>query len=333
MIDAYASQPHLVDHLAPIWQALPPTERGTFWISGRHLAPETQARYHFPTQWGHPTPNTQTTTMVANANDLQHIPLPRRAIFVEHGAGQWYRDIDGHVAYSGGKGRERVELFLTLNPTTAAREEVATPKARVVIVGSPRLDRLARRAHQRTWIRSRPVVALCWHWDCRLVPETRSAWPYYREAVRRLAATGRVEVLGHGHPRAFPKLAGEYTKLGIEPVERFDDVVGRADLVVVDNTSAGPEAAACGIPVLWVNAPEYRGEVWHGGRFWDWPRGQVTCADPEQFGRAVGEALAMAYESHTARSRERMVAEVYPRWTRGRAARLAVAAIMRDPPG
>ncbi len=316
MIDAYASYPHLFDHIAPIWRAL--DERGTFYVGARRLLPYAQ-RHGIDVQHGHVEKGTA-PVLVANHHDLEHLPPGRAGIFVEHGAGQSYADLPTHPAFSGGERRAKARLYLALNDATAARDAVGTPGAQVAVVGSPRLDTL--HAPLR-WSSSRPVVAVAWHWDCALLPETRWAWPHYRKAVARLSK--RYTVLGHGHPRVWSLLAPRYEQMGIEPVQSFAEVVRRAQVVVVDNTSAGPEAAACGLPVVWANAPWYRRDVEHGGRFWQWPRGQVQCDDPDLLGDAVAEALADTPEAQQAR--HHMVDAIYPEWTRGRAAALAAAAV------
>lgn len=315
MIDAYASYPHLLDHLAPIWRAL--GAPGTFYLGARRLLPHAESLGIVP-RLGN-VEKGDALVLVANHHDLDHLPPGRRGIFVEHGAGQVYADVPAHPAYSGGERRHKAALFLALNDTTAARDAHRSPHASVVVVGSPRLDAIMPPLRWRT---SRPVVALCWHWDCGLVPETRWAWPYYRKACADL--TDRFTVLGHGHPRSWPLLKPRYQSMGIEPVETFAEVVRRADVVVVDNTSAGPEAAACGLPVVWVNAPWYRREVEHGGRFWSWPRGQATCDVPAQLTDAITEALADAPEARAAR--RALVDDIYPPWTRWRSAQLAAEA-------
>lgn len=318
LIDAYASYAHLVDHLAPIWQALDDAQRGTFYVGARRLLAYCAA-IGIDAVPGSPPPRPPDPVLVANHHDLDHLAPGRAGIFVEHGAGQHYADVPVHPSYSGGERRAKVQLFLALNGATAARDAKASPLAQVVVVGSPRLDALGSAPRPR---RERPVVALCWHWDCNLVPETRWAWPHYRRAAAAL--TAQFTVLGHGHPRVWPRLERDYQALGIEPVASFAEVVRRADVVVVDNTSAGPEAAACGLPVVWANAPWYRRAVTHGGRFWTWPRGQVTCDEPDELAGAVVEALGD--EHHVVRAREGMVDSIYPRWTRGQAAALAAAA-------
>lgn len=250
--------------------------------------------------------------------------------FIAEGFASHNSDHDWHPAYSGGTGRDRVAVFLTVNEMTAARERARYPDAQVVVVGSTRLDTLLATRAPRGPL-PRPVVAVAFHWNWNGVPETRESWSYWRAAVRDLAASGTVEVLGHGHPRMFADLVRFYTRFGIEPVADLADVVARADLICVDNTSAGPEfAAATGRPVLWLNAPWYRRDVEHGGRFWDWPNGQVCCDEPAGLPDAVRAALDDPPSVRSARAR--MVDVIYPASTRGHAGRLAADAVLAAVP-
>lgn len=325
MIDAYASHAHLVDHLAPIWLALP--ERGTFWVAARRLRPYAEALGIEPT-FGHPL-EPGGPILVANHQDYQHCHPSRPVVYLEHGAGQCYRLDDGttdHPSYSGGKDRDRVALFLTLNEHTAERERRLYGHDRVTIIGSPRLDQLCAETSYQPGAH-RPTVGFTWHWDAHLVPETRWAWPHYRTEVARLAHTGRWTILGHAHPRAMARMRGWYEDLGIEAVS-FPQLCARADVLAVDNSSAAPEfAAVTRRPLVWLNGPHYRRDVHHGGRFWNWPHGQVSVDDPAELEGALVEALCDLPGAQA--SREWMVDHIYPPWTRGRSTALAVGAIQK----
>lgn len=323
MIDALASWPHYLCHVAPIFAALPDEIRGTFYAADESLALLAKsygidATVGYPYRPGGPV-------IVAGHNDMVQCHLERPLIYVEHGAGQNYVGIDS-PSYSGGGMRERVALFLTLNETTAQRERERYPETPVVVIGSPRVDDLTKAAYDGRGVTSSgalPVVAFCFHANIRICPETRATYPYWWPAVKEV--TRWFTVLGHGHPREWRKLRGWYEKAGIEAVEDFTDVIRRADLVIVDNSSTGPEAAACGLPVLWLDHPTYRRDVEHGGRFWIWPQGQVSCDDPERLGQRI--ALALADTQGTRNARQLMADEIYPPWARGQAAQLGAAAI------
>ncbi len=133
------------------------------------------------------------------------------------------------------------------------------------------------------------------------------------------------ELLGHGHPRAYGALRRRWRELGIEAVPDFADVLDRADLLVLDNSSAGPEFASTGKPVLWLNSPAYRRHVHHGGRFWLWPEGQVTVDHPDDL--LAGIERALADPPDVALARAAMVAGIYA-YTDGHAAERAAAAIV-----
>jgi spore coat polysaccharide biosynthesis predicted glycosyltransferase SpsG len=130
------------------------------------------------------------------------------------------------------------------------------------------------------------------------VPETRSAFGYYRKAIAELAK--QFTVIGHAHPRAFRRYAPIYRSMGIEPVEDFAEVMKRASAYVCDNSSTLYEAATV-MPVVVLNQPAYRRNVHHGLRFWEAADVGVQVDAPEQLAAGVAEALADAPERRTAR--------------------------------
>lgn len=317
MIDAVASWAHLVDHLAPIWRALPEDERGTFYVGKRTLVEHAASRgvratVGYPHDPGPPT-------LVANYHDLTQTHIRRRVAYLEHGAGQTYAgDFAAHPSYSGGTDRQRVALFLTLNETTAERERAAYPDSAVVVVGSPHLDELAAVIPVAPEERR---VAFAFHWDCHLVDETRETFRYWRRAVHDLAAAG-TPVLGHSHPRIADTLERHFVRWGVPFTRDLEVVIARASVLCFDNTSAGYEAAALGVPVVALNSPRYRRDVEHGLRFWDLIPGP-QADDPHELVEAIAEAPGPEWSDR----RREVSARVYPPVTRGRAADLAVAAV------
>lgn len=174
-----------------------------------------------------------------------------------------------------------------------------------------------------------PVVAVTFHWDCQLIPETRSAFPHYRAALHDLVNAVRAaggEVWGHGHPRAWGRLQRTWRTLGVPLVPDMADVLDGAGVLVADNTSAAYEFASLDRPVITLNAPWYRRNVEHGLRFWSHvPGDQVN--DPAELAPVVLRALAGPEHPHVTALRRRAVAHVYDRCD-GHAADRAVAAIL-----
>jgi len=241
----------------------------------------------------------------------------RPVVLLEHGAGQHYSN--AHSSYAGGGGRESVELFLCPNEQVAERNRAVYPNAKIQVVGSPKLDRWM--SAPRT-LRSPPIVAISFHWQCTASHESQTAWPHYRDALGVLAQ--RHEVLGHGHPRTIKTLEPFYRRNGIEVVSDFEEILDRADVYVIDNSSTGIEAMAAGIPVVWMNSPAYRREVHHGGRFWTWTEGIPTVDGPDELPAAIDLALANDLEHQ--RRREALVQEVYT-FTDGQSSKRAAEAI------
>jgi len=240
--------------------------------------------------------------IVASNGDLKRVRKMgyTRIIRMEHGAGQNYGT--DHGSYAGGKGSDDVGLFLTPNQYSADLWQKAYPGARVEVVGCPKLDTLPAKnpIHPLT-------VAISFHWDCHLVPETVSAFQHYRYVLPELREA--VNLIGHGHPRAFsgpPMLGRRYRRAQVDQVPDFNDVCRQADLYITDNSSSLYEFAATGRPVVVLNAPWYRRDVHHGLRFWDAiPGPQVD--HPKDLIPTVLKAL----ETDTTDMRESALAKVY----------------------
>jgi hypothetical protein len=131
-------------------------------------------------------------------------------------------------------------------------------------------------------------VALSWHWDGWFSPEANSAYHDFAHVLPELAT--RWKVIGSGHPQR--DMRWRYEEMGIEHVPGFDEVCRRADVLVFDNTSAGFEFASTGRPVVVLNARQYRPEIRHGGRFYDWASIGPNVDRAEDLADAVELALA-----------------------------------------
>jgi hypothetical protein len=328
VIDFLSWESQFADHLAAVWLALPETERGHFYTE-RHIIEHARSRgvpaeLWNPAQRGGPA-------LVASYGDIKRARISGRTriAYIEHGAGQAYRADPkgaGNSSYAGGRDRADVGLFLVPNHYSADAWRHAYPHARIEVVGCPKLDTLPAREPGPG-----PVVAMAWHWDCRLVQETRTAFYTYRPMLEALKA--RFTLIGHGHPRAMtgpPDLPREYRRRDIELVTDFAEVCRRADLLIFDNTSAGFEFASTGRPVVVVNDPVgrqprrgYRKEVDHGLRFWDAAGVGLNVWRPEDLPGAIERALADPPELREAR--ERALEIVYP--VRSGAAQRAARAV------
>lgn len=290
MIDGYASMPHYAAHVSSVLAALPENVRGTMSLQG------------------------DGPVIVASYRDHRTVRRAgRKAIVMEHGAGQSYSD--ERPEYPGGRDRGDALLFLAPNHQAAARWKQKYPRVPVEIVGSPRTDLLPAREAGPT------TVAITFHWDCRVAPEARNAERHFRSALPALAK--EFNLIGHAHPRA--NLAGLFRSRGIEWVPDFDEVCRRADLLVFDNTSAGFEFAATGRPVVVMNAPWYRRSASHGLRFWDAATVGLQVDDPARLVEMVRAALRDTREMRVRRNRALALAFPFPN-----GAALAADAIVRN---
>lgn len=302
-VDLAASYRHYYDHLLPVWRALPEGVRGDVYLASELMALVPGAQRI--TNLGSERP-----VLVGGFDDLRRVS--GHAILMEHGVGQSYRhDPDNRLAaknaaYAGGEGRHGVILFLCPNEYAAGPNREANPQARVEVIGSPYLATL--QAVERPTPGDRPVVAFGFHWPSTMIAESGTAWPHWIEAIRRLAETGRYEILGHAHPRMWRSVVRIYEEYGIEPVRDFTEIVARADIYCCDNSSTLFQWAAVAGPTVVLDSPTYRQNIHHGLRFWD-------CAD---VGPRIIEpaALIPAIESALTRrpwpGAEERLARVFP---------------------
>lgn len=313
-VDVYWTEPHFGDHIIPTFEKLPPERRGHVLNPPPGMEP----------------PPGENLLLVASWGDFKRARAAgRRVIFSEHGCGQFFRHPDGrlllHSSYAGAA-RPGAVLILVPNEVTASAYEESglNPGVPVAVVGCPKLD---------PWIdtpaepNEERTVAISFHWDCKVVPETGSAWREYFSPPDALAELAEeYHVLGHGHPRIFSRLAPRYEALGIEPVEKFSEVLRRAEAYAVDGSSTLYEFAATGRPVVVINSRHYRRGVRHGLRFWDAAHVGFQCDSPEQLVPAMRKALADP--PFMRRCREDALRMVYTHLD-GSSARRAADAIVR----
>lgn len=317
--DAVASQSAYADHLAPLWRALEPEERGRFHAWGQ-TATHCRERLGLKTTPGLPAARGG-WLLCASQGDARRRPA-RRVALLEHGAGQAY-DVP-HGAYSGGPGRDNCSLFLCPNEVVAQRNRAAYPDALVEVVGSPRLDALIAKAQGDGSAVPMPAVALSFHWACGYsteVPEAGMALEHFRSALPGLARSR--ELVGHGHPRYRGHFAALWRELRIPDVPWFEDLLERAWLYVCDNSSTLYEWAALGRPVVVLNSPAYRRDLEAWPRFWACADVGVQCDEPGELPAAIERALEDS--PAVAERRRQVVEEVFP--LRGGSAARAVHAL------
>lgn len=246
-IDAYATQPHYADHIRSILQEVEPALRGNI-----HQTPGRWRDFGGP-------------VLVASHRDLVDIrgSCYRPIVLMEHGCGQTYSGAGD--AYADGEDRRGVRLYLSPGPWATMKHRQHHPRVPVVEVGYPRLEEMQRiRATQRITT-DKPTLAFGWHWDCRVAPETRATWPYWLPHLPRLSSAWTL--LGHSHPRAWTDLRSVYARSGIPATPSLLELVRRADVYCVDNSSTAFEMLAVGVPVVLLDHPSWPTKTTHGLRF------------------------------------------------------------------
>lgn len=271
------------------------------------------------------TPPNDAHVLVASGTDMAALTR-RKLIYVEHGAGQSYDgdpEAKGKRGYPGGDDADDVGLFLTPSEAVAAKWQERYPKARSVAVGCPALDSW----HTDPPKPDTPRLVLTFHWPSRFCLEAGTAWPLYQryiaEQIIPLALREGWSVVGTEHPRWQKELLRSWQTMGVTTIG-YNKAMETGTLLIADNTSMLPEFASTGRPVLFLDSPEWRRDVDHGGRFWKWPEGQVSCDSPFNLREAVLEAITD--RTSVREARQRMVSDVYVA-TDGKAAERAADAV------
>lgn len=328
-IDFFATQRHFIDHLEPIYHALPDEYKGDFIVEKDLLSHAkklgikavTLGYYQFHRR------NSGPLVIASIGSTAKLFSRSRPIVLVNHGAGQSWQGVR-HPSYAGGPKRNIVSLFIEPGEDPAQKDAQAYPKAKVVVAGCCKLDEWHKAPPKPR--SNPPVIAVSFHWHCRVVPETRSTLPYYRYILADLARwekSGEVKILGHGHPSpAFWKeISAIWKELDIEIVADFKEVMQRADVFVNDGMSTLYEFASLDRPVVVLNAPWYRKNVEHGLRFWECADVGIQVDKPEDLIPAIKEALLDRPEQRL--KRQKAVQKVY-KYTDGRATERAVKSIL-----
>lgn len=299
-VDAFASEAHFLDHLVPVLLAIPARHRGTLHVWSSNGATVTRL-VERATMLGVSRIDVgpgeeDRPVLVASIGDHNTARRHGRThvALMEHGAGQSYGgrpQSENAPSHPGGRGRD-ADLFLHPNEHAAGRDRARYPAARIEVVGSPKLDDLPAREEGPA-----PVIAVSFHWDMTLAPETRCSFRWFRQGLKALARRYPGRVLGHAHPRLAHDIAllgdeGWYARNGIEPVADFRDVLRGADVYVCDNSSTIFEFAATGRPVVLLDSPDVvRSKADHGLRFGAAAGVGLHCSEELRLPDVVAEAL------------------------------------------
>ena len=287
-IDVWCSRVPYVDHIEPVWNALPDESRGTFYVP-RRLMPYVKSLGIDAVEQSRRA--RLGLVIILSRSELRRLPSHRRIVFMEHGVG---------ASYNGGSHLpERSDIVAVLTTEAQAESHRALYGERVEIVGCPKLDAWygwKQEPHPR------PVVAFSHHWDQKNPPEARSSWPWDADAIEAIAASGEYKMIGHKHPSDKRDIARWCDDRGIEFVADWRDVMRRADLYVCDNSSTMYEFAATNRPVVCLSPPWYRRDVEHGMRFWSHMPG-INCSDTGDLARCIRIALRDSKTQQAKRTR------------------------------
>lgn len=324
-IDFLACERHNLQHLLPVWDAIPQEYRGTLYI----LTSIDNATL-FSTTSCVPFFSDDPLKIVTSINARQNLvvtssfydplieDISTPLCFIAHGAGQTFQGQPLHLMK-----RKNYILDILPNSHMAKAFSHRYPEHPIHIVGCPKLDKWHtdfQKPHN-----SRPVIALSFHFDRQTLPETRSAWPHFKEILPALARQPHWKILGHGHPRMLDELSPIYTALGIEIVRDFDEVMERADLYVCDQMSTLYEFASTDRPVVVLNAPWYRRDIEHGLRFWEHADVGINCDHPSNLFSSIELALTDPFEQQ--KKRRKAVNGVYT-YSDGKCAQRAANTIL-----
>lgn len=327
MIHFFATRPHFVNHMLPIFEQFKDGE-AVFTIS-KHIKDyvdglgipyrlsKRNSGLFFPEKDGD-------AIVVCAANNAMFAKKsnPRRKIiFMEHGVGITFPTNQG---YAGGGGiRRSVSLFLAPNQHIYDKTKKALPGKPQVIIGTPYMDKWVNYSRPTS---TRDMVTISFHWNgSTIAPEAGNAVDHYLphlEKVMKFLDEKRIDLAGHGHPRILEELRPAYEKLGIHIIENFQNVLEYSSAYINDGSSTLYEAALI-MPVVLLNAPWFRKDIDFGIRWWKWTNIGEQCETPEELPQMIVNAVYNPFSFVNERSQ--MQRALYPYW--GESAKRAALAI------
>lgn len=326
-LDFLSSQPQYFDHLSPIWNALPHDQLGTFYVPNdllRHALSRLEHRLFLQSydrrEFRKPSDYSQTVRirpiLVAAFGDLLAAHQQndaRRILYMEHGIGHTFHT----PAYPDGPGkRDWVYAFLPPNQYTLDKIKQVRPTHPCEVIGTPKTDwivnryginplRVLKGSHYEP-----PIIGIGFHWGSRRnhPPESGSAFEHYKEYIPTLAK--HYKLLAYGHPlsKEYPEF---YKSIGVEYTTDFHQVMWRADVLLNDLSSVMYEFLLTGKPVVVLNAPWFRREVYHGLRFWDYSNIGINVEEPKELPWAIQDTLDN-YPTIHMDERNEAIQDLYP---------------------
>lgn len=318
-----ATEKHYLDHVAPIYRQLDKKIKGSIFTR-----PNLLERARAECIEAEPLEDLvrDQIVLVASFGDLRDIRKDNLGILCEHGAGQSYGGGSDNPfeavkspSYIGSIDRAGAIAVLVPGEYQAARHQKIHPTIPAYPIGVPKLDRW----HRQELPKNGNTVAVTFHWECKICPETRSAFRHFQRSVYELK--DKFNIIGHAHPKAQHQLRPFFLKHNIPFFEDFEEIIERAHLLCVDNSSVLYEWASLDRPILAMNAPWYRRDLDppHGLRFWSHIPG-LQVDEPQNLKKMVSTALADSKEIK--KHRQQIMDEVFA-VRDGSAAELACQAI------
>lgn len=302
-LDIFARRKHYIDHLAPVWNAMPADRRGICYVNDQCLdyATEKIGAGVVPVL---DLPQGDDPVLVCAYGDMNRASRAGRILInMEHGTGHTF----GTPAYPDGRGkRDEIDFFLAPNDYTARKIRSIRMKP-VRVVGTPKMDRLLKISQENP---NDGTVCIAFHWGNKKTkpPEAGSALEHYRAVLPILKRQYRL--IAHGHPLAEDEHRSMFADIGIEYIESFEDVCRRATVYVNDLSSTLYEFMALGKPVILLNAPWFRKDVHHGIRFWDYSDIGLSVENPKDIFQALDKTLARPHLLEDEREKARR--DLYP---------------------
>jgi len=341
-IDALVSMARMADHLAPVWRKLPENVRGTFWVHDRALK-ETQRNHRdiffqsFRNKTGAMMLKGYRYPVITSCGGSisSIVRSGRQPIIMEHSCGDTFgfpRVLSPmSLIKSTAKYYDKTLLYLAPGYHAAEIFKKNRPGIPVEIIGCPKLDKWHKKIGEKE--RNDPpvvVISFTWdwqdkHWSSRYAKLIKGAWSHYVNYLPKLLDQSWV-LYGNCHPKMTKKAKGIFAHLGIPFIERFDEVLEKADLYICDISSTIFEFASTGRPVILLNAPWHDKKVKQGLRFWKAADVGIQVDGPNELIPAIERALEDPPEVQ--RRREEILDYVYP-IRDGTAAERAAKAILK----